>query len=132
MSVANKNRLQGKFDGYSDSDLPVREAYYLNNWYRYKENLKQLNDSQLEMAKTLFRALKELDPADRIFLATKYDRPTIQSGKGRVHPSDRLVADELGMEATNYTKQRRVIQKKMNAIMQEQKNRQRGEMTNDK
>ena len=105
-------------------DLPLRESYYLNNWYRYKKNLKELNKTDLEKMRELYRGLKELPLEDRNFLAIKYDRPK--------RPNDEILAGELGMEVKEYSKQRREIQRKLKSIMQEQKNRQRGEMTNDK
>ncbi|WP_161878621.1 hypothetical protein [Alkalibacterium sp. MB6] len=105
-------------------DLPLRESYYLNNWYRYKKNLKELNKTELEKMRELYRGLKELPLEDRNFLAIKYDRPK--------RPNDEILAGELGMEVKEYSKQRREIQRKLKSIMQEQKNRQRGEMTNDK
>ena len=100
----------------------LREVYYLNNWYRYKKNLKELDEQEWKQARRLFRALKEMSKEDRDFLATKYDRPTIRKGKNcKVHPSDAHVAEELGMEVIEYSKQRREIQRKLKSIMQRQR-----------
>ncbi|WP_027108573.1 hypothetical protein [Lacticigenium naphthae] len=106
-------------------EAPIRESYYLNNWYRYKKNIKDLEATGLSNAKRLFKALKELSTEDRNFLATKYDRPTIERGLIKAHPSDQIVADELDMEASEYTKQRRAVQKKLKLIMQEHSDKER-------
>jgi len=78
-----------------------------------------LSEDEWKKARELFRGLKELPPDDRAFLATKYDRPTIRKGNTKVHPSDKMVAKELGMETKEYTSQRRRIQKKLQLIMME-------------
>lgn len=101
--------------------LRIREVYYLNNWYQYKVNLKELDFTQMNNAKLLFKALKELSKEDRDFLAMKYDRPTIPTSRSRTHPSDIMVADELGMEAKEYAKKRRQIQKNLKDIMEQQR-----------
>ena len=106
--------------------LRIREVYYLNNWYRYKVNLKELNFAQMNNARLLFKALKELSKEDRDFLAMKYDRPTIPTSRSRAHPSDKIVAAELNMEASEYTKQRRTVQKKLKLIMQKQTDKKKG------
>ncbi|MGO1356306.1 hypothetical protein [Alkalibacterium gilvum] len=104
-----------------NDDLPLRESYYLNNWYRYKQNLKELNKGQLENMRALYKGLKELSVDDRNFLAVKYDRPTIWKGKNKVRPNDEMIAGELGMEVKEYSKQRREIQRKLKSIMQRQR-----------
>ena len=101
-------RSRGDYD-----DLPLRESYYLNNWYRYKKNLKELNKTELEKMRELYRGLKELQLEDRNFLAIKYDRPK--------RPNDEILAGELGMEVKEYSKQRREIQRKLKSIMQRQR-----------
>lgn len=101
--------------------LRIREVYYLNNWYRYKVNLKELNFAQMNNARLLFKALKELSKEDRDFLATKYDRPNIRKGESGYHPNDAIVAEELGMSVKEYTKKRRRIQKELREIMEQQR-----------
>lgn len=88
----------------------IREIYYLNNWFRYKKNLKNLNEKKMQKAKILFKALKELSESDREILAAKYDRPTKWSGPTKVHPTDKDVADSLDMPVKEYSEKRRLAQ----------------------
>lgn len=95
----------------------IREVYYLNNWYRYKVNLKTLDEIEMKNAKMLFKALKELPGEDRSVLAAKYDKPTVWSGSNKVHPNDEDVAKSLDMPVKEYSEKRRQAQRKLNKIM---------------
>lgn len=97
----------------SQEQTHVREVYYLNNWYRYKKNLKIMGSSELKNARMLFRALKELTQENREFLAMKYDRPK--------RPTDAYLAEELGMSKDRYVEKRRMIQRELKSIMISQK-----------
>lgn len=95
----------------------IREVYYLNNWYRYKLHLRELDEKTLIEAKMLFKSLKELPELDREILAAKYDRPTQRTGVNKVHPKDEDVARSLNMPVKEYSEKRRQVQRKLKEIM---------------
>ena len=96
-----------------ESVIHIREVYYLNNWYRYRKNLKELSHVEAKNAIVLFKALKELPESEREFLSAKYNR--------HKRIKDESLADLIGVELKDYRRARRRIQKKLKTIMQQQK-----------
>ena len=94
----------------------VRAVYLLNNWYRYKTNIKELDNIEMEYFKTLLRGLKELPPADRELLTIKFD-------KGLKRPTDKEVATELGLSKKVYATKKRSVQRDLERIIIEQKSK---------
>lgn len=75
-------------------DLPIRPIYYLNNWYRYKENVQYLTDNSKRNAIRLFKALNELDEKEKEFLSMKFDREK--------RLTDVEASEQLGLELKEY------------------------------
>lgn len=92
----------------------IRESYLLNNWYRYRTNLNELDYTEMQNLKTLFKGLKELSAADRELLAIKYDRKLKR-------PTDEEIAAELSMSKITYGKKRRQIQRRLKHVIIKQK-----------
>lgn len=106
MSKEVDSELSRLLENYSiKKHGPYRELYFLTNWYRYKKNIKELDQGALNHAKTFFRSLKSLSPEDREFLAMKYDQPKRQS--------DKTLAKELAMDFKEYGDKRRAIEKQL-------------------
>ncbi|MFL2078730.1 hypothetical protein [Marinilactibacillus psychrotolerans] len=104
--------LEKSFDS-KRYEPPVREAYYLNHWIRYKKNLNDLDYTGIQQARLLFRSLKELSAEDREFLAMKYDPPSPNTTR----ITDEAMAKKLGMTLHEYRVKRRLIQKRLKKIM---------------
>lgn len=112
LSISELNELAKKLN--IEEHGHIREMYLLNNWYRYKSNLNELDYTEMQNLKTLFKGLKELSAADREVLAIKYDRKLKR-------PTDEEIAAELGMSKITYGKKRRQIQRKLKHIIIKQK-----------
>lgn len=119
--LINKSALNMAPYNFEEDQPNIRESYYLNNWYRYKKDLNDLDYANIKNAQQLFKALKELSEEDREFLAMKYDRPLTVKNGVTVHPSDKNIAKEINIPTKRYATKRRLIQKKLKEIMIKQK-----------
>lgn len=89
-----------------------RVKHYLIQWYRFDTEINFLTEVEILKMKTLYSALKELDPEERKLLATKYrveKRPFIK---------DEFVAASFNMSEKEYSKKRIEIEDKLKPLLQ--------------
>lgn len=96
---------------YVDLDeIPIRPIYYLNQWYRYKENVQYLTDNSKRNAIRLFKALNELDEKEKEFLSMKFDREK--------RLTDVEASEQLELELKEYKKYKQYLIKKVGKKIQ--------------
>lgn len=105
-------------------DFPVRLKWYLIHWKYYVTNHEWLSDNEKYIALIFFKALKQLNKDELIFLKEKYytDVPSKRNQRtGFIESykpySDKAMADKMGIETKDYTAQRLQIEAKLTAII---------------
>lgn len=105
-------------------DFPVRLKWYLIHWKYYVINHEWLSDNAKYIALIFFKALKQLNKDELIFLKEKYytDVPSKRNQRtGFIESykpySDKAMADKMGIETKDYTAQRLQIEAKLTAII---------------
>ncbi len=106
--------------------LPIRLRSHLIHWKYYVTNHEWLTDEQKYFALIFFKALKRLNKDELIFLKEKFytDNPSKRNQRtGLVESykpySDKVMADQMGIETKDYTARRLQIEAKLKAIMKE-------------
>lgn len=104
--------------------MTLRAKWLLTHWKGYVISREFLYDREERLASIFFNALKEMSKEDVAFLASKYydtDKGTkgseVVTGlfkKYRPH-SDRVMAERLGMEEKDYSRQRVAIERRLNS-----------------
>lgn len=84
-------------------------TFNLNKWKYYEDNIMNLSSLEKKGAKRLFKALKQLTPDERTFLAEKYR--TRYKGTNLSVP-DKGLAKKRNLSITTYRKIRTAIQYK--------------------
>lgn len=87
--------------------------HYLTRWGKFERDIGSLDIYDKERATTLFKVIKELDPKERSFLASKYR--IIIHGKNSI--SDKSLADEYSMDLKEYRDLRKLIEYKFFCIL---------------
>ena len=105
-------------------DFPIRLKWYLIHWKYYVTNHEWLSDNEKYIALIFFKALKQLNKDELIFLKEKYytDVPSKRNQRtGFIESykpySDKAMADKLAVETNDYTAQRLQIEAKLTAII---------------
>lgn len=85
--------------------------YYLRKWAYFDQNIRDLDRVEAVKMKILYSALKEMEPADRQFLAEKY-RVT-----GNKPIPDKVMAKRQRIPMQEYRDKRIAIENKLNPLI---------------
>lgn len=99
--------------------------YHLIKWTYYDNNLSYLNDAERAKMKSLYLALKELDPEERQFLAEKY-----RVAKKPYIP-DATLAAKRGLSLKEYREKRIFLEDKLRPIIQQHDDLRHEELMKD-
>lgn len=118
------NRWDDYLDEYDDKKIiKFRGLFYLNKWHYFKTNLNNLDETELELAKRLFKGLKELSSEERELLAEKFDRPLVTVNGINTRLKDDIIAEKHHCKVRDYRiKKRKIVVKLENIIYQNQLN----------